>query len=392
MLYPVLLLLAIIVVIILIVLFFVRTYDSLDIVQEASASKFKRQKDLSNRLEKRFDDLTKANANSIEEVKTDLQKRVKSIKQELERINQEISWTVKMVNEEDDKIREEIHIVDENARMMNEEMEHQFQDLRVEVESNDDNISHLRAASDEAELKREELMNTIKDLEEVMIRELDLLDNKILETQMNLDSHEKLFAEHKQDFKAFKEETSTEINSLKASVSALKEQMSSTKIKIANYAFEYDQVTRNLNLTYFDEANPDRRGILNVDQIEANNTVSDFAVVKEANIQGKATFQRETDTDQYELLRGNGGLNVRMPTSGSVRFNTMNVDMQPDVKHSFSSDGTAEHEKVIAPVVETPYLDFGRYVIVEKDNQLILRDTSLNVDTVLSKNDTSAVV
>lgn len=386
MLFPILLLLSIIVVIILILLFFVRTYDTLDDVQMSSTNKLKHQKDTQIRLEKKFDSLTQKNKRSIEETKEtievtkdDMLARLKKIKQELDRVENEISKTVDMVKEEDDKIRGEISSVDENAKNMIIDLESRHDDLVVEVE---EDLQELRTVDSEAEMKRNQLKVTLEELEESMTRELDILEEKISTTQSELAIQGETIDTNYADFQAFQKETEEDIKPLQDSIAALKEQININRIKVADYALNYNKVTRNLNLTYLNEENPEERGLFSVDQIDIDNgVVSDFSVLNSLNLEGKAVFQREADADRYELLRANGGLNVNMPDQGSVMFNSME---SPDVQHTFSADGTAEHNKVVAKNIRTPSLEFGRFIIIEENGQLILRDTALNTQTLLS--------
>lgn len=390
MLFPILLLLSIIVVIILIILFFVRAYDTLDNVQMSSASKLDHQKNIQVRLEKKFDSLTQKNKKSIVDTRSEMQKRLNKIKEELDRVDKEIAQTNDMMKKEDEMIRDEIQSIDENTKEMNADlsMRHdnlglRHDDLTVEVEHIGQDIQDMKIVDSEAEAKRKQLKATLGELEEQMKRELDILEGKITTNNTELATHGETIEQNYLEFQEFQKETEEEIKPLQDSITLLKKQIDINKIKVADYALNYDKVTRNLNLTYFDEENPEREGLFSVDHVDMNKAVvSDFSVLKDTNFGGKAVFQREADSDRYELLRENGGLNVNMPDRGSVMFNSIE---SPEVQHMFSSDGTAEHNRVIAKNIKTPSLDFGRFIIVEEDGQLILRDTALNTQTILSE-------
>ena len=220
-----------------------------------------------------------------------------------------------------------------------------------------------------------------------MSKELDILEGKIDTTNLNLKEYEESVQNDFMDVRNIQQATKKEVEPLRDAVSSLKKQIDTSKIKIADYSLNYDQRTRNLNIDYLDEDDPDRAGVLNIEEIEMDKaTVSDFALINNASISGTTSFQRESDSDSYELQRGNGGLNIQMPSQGSVQFNSMDIDGRTNVtQHQFSADGTAEHSRIIANTVETPKIDFGRYSMMIKDGNLVLHDSALNTNIFLSE-------
>lgn len=401
MLFPVLLLLSIIVVIILITLFFVRTYDTIDDVQTASQQKFIRHEDTSTQLEKKFNTITKGNERSIAESKDEMMKRLEKIKNKLDKVHTEIDQTVEMVKDEDEKLMNEIREVDdrtksirgeqeelrEGIRKKYEQIDHRQDDFDVGMEHIDEDIRHLRDVDKEAESKRSELRKTLEELENDMSKELDILEGKIDTTNLNLRVYEESVQNDFMDVQNIQRATKKEVEPLRDAVSSLKKQIDTSKIKIADYSLNYDQRTRSLNIDYLDENDPDRAGVLNIEEIEMDKaTVSDFALINNASISGTTSFQRESDSDTYELQRGNGGLNIQMPSQGSVQFNSMDRNSQTNTtQHHFSADGTAEHSRVVANTVETPKIDFGRYSMMVKRGNLVLHDSALNTNIVLSE-------
>lgn len=393
--FPVILLLSIIVIIILITLFFVRTYDTIDNIQTASQQKFVRHEDNSIQLENKFDAITKDNEKSISESKDEMMKRLKKIKAELDRVDDEIVDTVKMVKDEDARIRKEILEVDNGTK---ERLRH----FEVGMEEVGEDIQALRDIDREAELKKNELKKTLEELERDINRELDILEGKIDTTNTNLRVYEESIQSDfmdvqkdvqkdvqniQEDVLNMQEDVQKEVDPLREAISKLEQQIDASKIKISDYSFNYDPYTRNLNLEYLAEDDPDRAGVLNVDEVDMDKaTVSDFALINNASISGTTTFKRESDSDSYMLRRGNGGLSIQMPPRGSVQFNTFDMnDNTPKTQHHFSADGTAEHSQVIADTIKTPKLDFGRYSMMIKDGELVLHDSALDTHMTLSE-------
>ena len=178
--FSVLLLLCVIVVITLIILFFVRTYDTIRSVQEASVNEFNYQKRVQSRMESKFDALTDDNRNRIISVREDMLTQIRDINEELDKVDLEIAQTNLLVKKQNDELNNKINNVDKNAKRMNDDMENKYQDVMVEVEDIEGNVELLQLASLEAEAKRKMLMEALrelqKNLESEMEKEFDRVD------------------------------------------------------------------------------------------------------------------------------------------------------------------------------------------------------------------------
>lgn len=230
--------LSVLIIITLLVLFFVRTYDTIKKVQENNDQKLNLQKDTDKQLENKFDNLIKKNDQSIVKNKAEIIKKLNDMKKELDLVDSEVADKIIAIKEEEDKMSDEIeNVADQN----NESIKYLTKKTKESLRHLDGKTrDHLRMLEAGAEIKREELHNTLNELKDIMENELRILKEDVRQTDSNVEQ--------------VRSET---LEPIQKSVSSLEDQIKENKIKVSDYILNYDRVTRNLNLDYNDSEDPD---------------------------------------------------------------------------------------------------------------------------------------
>lgn len=301
----------------LVIFLFTRTYDTLSDIQQSHDQKNKRTIVMQNALETKFNSITSDN-------KTEISLNKEHIRTYSDQL-QDLKHQLKQIE------------VDLNTKV---------NDLSVESEED-----FFRLYEADGDLKK-----TLSDMDADMKNELNILTEKVHDLQDEVMAYVDDVNGYQVDFNEFKKQTDSELAPMKESVSKLMQQVSSNMILVADYVINYDKVTRRLKVE--DPSNAE-----GTDGIHVNNAY--------IHRNGKINITSD-NMSSYEISATNN-LNIELPDNiSALQIRTKNSGI---TSHSFSGDGYAVHSGGL----EVPYLKVGKYIFVEDEDGLKVRDAD-NMD------------
>jgi uncharacterized protein YneF (UPF0154 family) len=337
-----LIILVVLLVIGLIVVYFVRTYDAISQLKAYNEQQINHQQSKNKALKESL-------GISISEKETKILDKINETKKNVEdsigKNENNIKHNEVSIEGIKTDLISKLEILRNNTTQeFSEFEENQLKNMQKQIDGIDGSIN-------------EDLLQIMRDLENELGGEIDILKEKVDEVETSVSDNALNWSELKQ-------ETDKDILPLQNQMSELKKQIDTNSIKVAEYVVNYDKATRHLKLRSND--------VNDSSTFDMENAIVDNMTVED---DGKLSFA--TLDSSYEFSTGKDkNMEIKLPEDKSELRLRILQNVTPS--HTFTGDGIAKHTKGIV----TPYVQIGRYRLIEKDNKMQLVDQQGEYDNI----------